>query len=486
MSANKGDIADFIFRQEEDTEEFRDSIATVDARGKRIWVYPKKPEGFFTRWRQYVSYVLLAALFAMPFVRVGGEPLFLLNILERRFVLFGQLFMPQDFHLFVFAMLTLIVFIILFTVVFGRIFCGWICPQTIFMEGVFRRIEYWIEGDANAQRRLNAAPWNAEKIRKKTIKHVLFYGIAILIANTFLAYIIGSEEVLRIVREPVTEHLGGFVAMLIFSAVFYFVFSYMREQVCIVVCPYGRLQGVLQDRDTIVVAYDHVRGEPRTRLKKARAGESVDIAKLAGTGDCIDCKLCVQVCPTGIDIRHGTQLECINCTACIDACDAVMDKIDRPRGLIRYDSFNAIAEGKKRRFTPRMAAYSMVLLVLIGLEVFLLNYRVNVEALILRTPGKLYQEVDADHYSNLYNYELVNKTNKAYEKVEFRLVDRKGEIRLVGQAPSLDKGAQASGSFFIVLEKAEVTGHKNPVLVEVLVEGEVMDKVKTNFLGPLK
>jgi len=370
--------------------------------------------------------------------------------------------------------------------VFGRIFCGWICPQTIFMEGVFRRIEYWIEGDANAQRRLNNSVWTGEKIRKKTVKHFLFYGIAILIANTFLAYIIGADEVLRIVREPVGQHLGGFIAMLIFSAVFYFVFSYMREQVCIVVCPYGRLQGVLQDRDTIVVAYDQVRGEPRTKLKKARAGEDMDLAKLAGTGDCIDCKLCVQVCPTGIDIRNGTQLECINCTACIDACDAVMDKIDRPRGLIRYDSFNGIAEGKKRRFTPRMAAYTGVLLALIGLEVFLLNYRVNVEALILRTPGKLYQEVDENRLSNLYNYELVNKTNKSYGQVEFRLMDVKGEIQLIGQAPVLDKGTQASGSFFIILDKSEVKGHKNPVLVEVIIDGERMDMVKTNFLGPIQ
>jgi cytochrome c oxidase accessory protein FixG len=486
MNARKGDIADFIFHPEEDTEEFRDSISTVDSKGKRLWVYPKRPEGFFTKWRQYVSYVLLAVLFALPFIKVDGEPLFLLNVLERRFILFGQLFMPQDFHLFVFAMLTLIVFIILFTVVFGRIFCGWICPQTIFMEGVFRRIEYWIEGDANAQRRLNNSAWTGEKIRKKTVKHFLFYGIAILIANTFLAYIIGADEVLRIVREPVGQHLGGFIAMLIFSAVFYFVFSYMREQVCIVVCPYGRLQGVLQDRDTIVVAYDQVRGEPRTKLKKARAGEDMDLAKLAGTGDCIDCKLCVQVCPTGIDIRNGTQLECINCTACIDACDAVMDKIDRPRGLIRYDSFNGIAEGKKRRFTPRMAAYTGVLLALIGLEVFLLNYRVNVEALILRTPGKLYQEVDENRLSNLYNYELVNKTNKSYGQVEFRLMDVKGEIQLIGQAPVLDKGAQASGSFFIILDKSEVKGHKNPVLVEVIIDGERMDMVKTNFLGPIQ
>ncbi len=484
MSQQKPSLVDSIF-QDDEQEAFRDHIGTVDSAGKRIWIYPKKPEGFFTRWRDIVSYVLLIVLFGMPFIRIAGEPFFLLNILERRFVLFGQPFTPQDFHLFVFAMITMIVFIILFTVVFGRIFCGWICPQTIFMENVFRKIEYWIEGDANAQRKLNAASWDGTKLWKKSIKYILFYGVSVIIANTFLSYIIGSDEVIKIITEPVQMHMGGFIAMLIFSGVFYFVFAYMREQVCLVVCPYGRLQGVLLDRDSIVVAYDFVRGEPRTRIKKNKLAETLteDAPKI---GDCIDCKLCVQVCPTGIDIRNGTQLECINCTACIDVCDAVMDKVDRPRGLIRYDSYNTIAEGKKRRFTPRMAAYSIVLLLLVGLEIFLISYRSSVETLILRTPGMLYQKVDENHLSNLYNYEVVNKTNREYQKIEFKLIEHDGEIKLIGKEPNLGKSGQASGSFFIVLEKDDLQGQKNPIYVEVYADGELIEKVKTNFMGPIK
>ena len=233
------------------------------------------------------------------------------------------------------------------------------------------------------------------------------------------------------------------------------------------------------------MAYDFVRGEPRTKIKKAKLAEAAQDSE-ARIGDCIDCNLCVQVCPTGIDIRNGTQLECINCTACIDACDAVMEKVDRPLGLIRYDSYNAIAEGKKRRFTPRMAAYSIVLLLLIGLEVFLLNYRVSIETLILRTPGMLYQKVDEDHLSNLYNYEVVNKTNKAYDRIHFQLVDQEGEIKLIGQEPSLGKGGQASGSFFIILEKEDLQGQKNPIFVEVYADGKLIEKVKTNFTGPIK
>ena len=245
----------------EDTESYRDSIATVDEKGKRIWIYPKKPKGWFYDKRKVLSYVLLLFLFAGPYIKIGGEPLLMVNILERKFVLFGQVFWPQDFYIFALGMITFVVFIILFTVVFGRLFCGWICPQTIFMEMVFRRIEYWIEGDFKHQKKLNAASWNAEKIRKKLLKHSIFWGISFLIANTFLSYVIGYEALWEIILDNPADHVGGLIAIIIFTTVFYLVFSQMREQVCTTVCPYGRLQGVLLDKNSLVVAYDHVRGE---------------------------------------------------------------------------------------------------------------------------------------------------------------------------------------------------------------------------------
>ena len=343
-----------------DTESYRDSIATVDKDGKRIWLYPKKPKGKFTNYRTYLSWILLIVLFGMPFIKVDGEPFMMFNVLTRNFIVFGVHFAPQDLYLFVLAMLTFIVFIVLFTVVFGRLFCGWVCPQTIFMEMVFRKIEYAIEGDANAQRRLNKAPWDSQKIFKKTLKHVIFYLLAILIANTFLSYIIGVDEVGKIISDPIQQHMGGFIAMLVFSAVFYGVFAFMREQVCIAVCPYGRLQSVLLDENSVVVAYDYIRGEPRGKVKKKakpkdnplhsiQASVASPVEKIeTQLGDCIDCKMCVKVCPTGIDIRNGTQLECVNCTACIDACDEIMEKVDRPLGLIRYDSEKGIKEGVKK------------------------------------------------------------------------------------------------------------------------------------------
>jgi len=495
-----------------DTEEYRDHISTVDDKGKRVWIYPKKPSGRFYRWRTYLSWALLAFLFGAPFIKVNGEPLLLFNILERKFVIFGLVFAPQDFHLFVLAMITFIVFIVLFTVVFGRLFCGWVCPQTIFMEMVFRKIEYAIEGDWKAQQKLNAAPWTTEKIFKKVLKQGIFFAIAVLVANTFLAYIIGVEEVMRIASEPISQNLGGFIAMILFSFAFYFVFSYLREQVCVTICPYGRLQGVMLDQNSIVVAYDFVRGEPRGKMTKAKkaafkelAGNPVtDIQQevtAAGSqaglhnpsvpaanqefGDCIDCHLCVHVCPTGIDIRNGTQLECVNCTACIDACDSVMDKIGRPRGLIRYDSYKGIAESKKRLFNPRSIAYSALLVVLIGVNVALFGTRTEVEALIQRTPGMLYQKVDDTYISNLYNYQIINKT-KAEIPIEFRLVNAEGRLKPVGQLPTTVPNDVVKGSFFVELDKNSLESQKNKLVIEVYSGDRLIDQVKTSFLGPIK
>jgi len=470
-----------------DTEQYRDKIATVDEKGKRIWIFPKKPFGRFYNWRKLVSYALLIVLFGAPFIKVYGEPLLLFNVLERRFIIFGIQYMPQDFHLFVLAMLTLMVFIILFTVVFGRLFCGWVCPQTIFMEMVFRRIEYWIEGDANAQRRLNKAPWTADKLLKKGGKQAIFFGISVLIANTFLSYIIGYEEVFRIATEPIAEHWQGFIAMIIFSALFFFVFSSLREQVCVTICPYGRLQGVLLDQNSIVVHYDFVRGEPRGKKKRPRKEDPISSIQNK-LGDCVDCSLCVQVCPTGIDIRNGTQLECINCTACMDACDQVMDKIGRDRGLIRYDSYAGIEQQKHRLFTPRVWAYTGVLTALIAVNILLFAQRNDVEALLLRTPGTLYYDVDGqpDKIKNLYNYQIVNKTRESFP-VEFRLLNVKGEIEYVGQSPSATTGDIAKGALFIVLDRDDLQSRKTKLKVEVLDEdGKRVDVLSTNFLSAVQ
>src|SRR5699024_9049648 len=266
---------------------------------------------------------------------------------------------------------------------------------------VFRRIEYWIEGDRGKQMRLDKQKWDAEKIRKKGTKWLIFFLISFIIANVFLAYLIGSDTVLRYISEGPQKNLATFSSLLIFTVVFYFIFAWFREQVCIIACPYGRLQSVLLDNKSIVVAYDHKRGE--REKGRARFRKNQDRAAL-GIGDCIDCSQCVQVCPTGIDIRNGTQLECINCTACIDACNAMMEAVDLPKGLIRFASEENIEKKRKFKFTPRLKGYSAVLFILVSFLVGTLFLRSDVQANILRLPGQLYQRADEHTISNVFTF----------------------------------------------------------------------------------
>jgi cytochrome c oxidase accessory protein FixG len=466
-----------------DNESFRDSIATINEEGKRNFIFPKKPSGPLYEKRKLVSYVLLAFLFAAPFIKVNGNQFLLFNILERRFNIFGFPFWPQDFYLFVISMLIGVVFITLFTVGFGRIFCGWLCPQTIFMEMVFRRIEYWIDGDRNKQIRLKKQKWDAEKIRKRLLKWFIFLIISFLIANIFLAYLIGSDKLLRYVVEGPFEHMGTLIPLLIFTGVFYFIFAWFREQVCIIACPYGRLQGVLLDNKSIVVAYDHKRGEGENGRKSFRKNED---REALGYGDCIDCFQCVNVCPTGIDIRNGTQLECVNCTACIDECNSIMEKINLPKGLIRFASEDNIEKKEPFKLTARMKGYIAVLSILIGVLVGMLLLRNDVEARILRLPGQLYEHKENDMISNVYTYKLVNKTSNQIEDLTFKLRGKNGTINIVSNSDSVVVPAQgiAEGTLFIELKQSDLSGDKNKVMIDVYSKGEIIENTSVTFLGP--
>jgi len=458
-----------------DTEYFRDRISTVDSAGKRVRIHSKQPRGKFYSARSMVAIFLLVLLFGIPFLKINGHPFLLLDFLGRKFYIFGIAFWPQDLHLFGIALIALIVFVVLFTSVFGRIFCGWICPQTIFMEMVFRRIEYWIEGDSSEQKKLRKAPWSANKIFKKGVKSVIFFTIAFIIGNTLLSYIIGVDELYKIVTEPISKHTSGFIAMMIFTFIFFADFMLFREQSCILVCPYGRLQGVLLDENSIVVHYDFGRGEPRGKGKRTKDSKF---------GDCIDCHQCVDVCPTGIDIRNGTQLECVNCTACIDSCNTIMEKVEEPRGLIRYDSYSSIASGKKSIFNLRIIGYSIVLIVLLGVLSLLLVSRKPIEATILRTPGTLYQEVIKEHITNMYNVKVVNKS---YEKrdISLRLVSpTEGKIRMVTKL-SLNEDDINESVFFIDIPKSVISSIRVPITIEVLSDSIPIEIYETAFVAPV-
>lgn len=461
----------------EEKQEFRNQLATVTSEGKRKWIYPKKPSGKFYNARTILSFFLLAFLVVVPFIKVNGHQFLLFDFLNRNFILFGIPFGPHDFHLFVLAMIAIIVFIILFTVVFGRIFCGWACPQTIFMEMVFRKIEYWIEGDAKDQRKLDAAPWNSSKIFKKGIKNFIFYVISFIISHIFLAYIISTDKVLSIISQPPSAHLSGFIALIAFSLIFYWVFSYFREQACTIVCPYGRLQGVLLDQDSIVIAYDYKRGEPRGKIKRGEDKQS--------KGDCIDCNLCVDVCPTGIDIRNGIQLECVNCTACIDACDAVMEKINKPKNLIKYASLNGIEKNAKFKITPRIILYSTILVILLGALGYLLSIRTDYSINILRTPGMLFQEQPGGKVSNVYDLNIVNKTFNE-TPVQLKLeTPSGGELKLVGKDIVLKSQEIVETKFLVLLDKSSIAKMNTPIEIGVYNKDKLIKKVKTSFLGPV-
>ena len=462
-------------------DDFRDSISTIDAKGKRAWIFPKIPKGKLYERRKWISYFLLLFLFSAPFIKVNHHQFMMFNVLERRFNIFGFPFWPQDFHIFVIIMIIGVVGLALFTVAFGRIFCGWFCPQTIFMEMLFRRIEFWIDGDRGAQIRLAKQEWNGEKIRKRLTKWVIFFVISFWIANVFLAYLISSDKLILLVKEGPANNTSTLIALFIFTAVFYFIYAWFREQVCIIACPYGRMQGVLLDNKSINVAYDHVRGEAENGRAKFHKGED---RQALGVGDCIDCKICVNVCPTGIDIRNGTQLECINCTACIDECDTIMEKVGLPKGLIRYASEDEIVKKEKFQLTTRMKGYIAVLAILTGFFIGMLFLRNDVEATILHMPGQLFQH-EGDTISNVYNYKIINKTEGDFNKVTFKLVNSKGEIKLVGKPfISIPRQGFTQGTMFVKILEKDLNKEDIELQIEVFNNNRLIETAKTNFNGP--
>ncbi len=452
---------------------FRDSVSTISKEGKRVWIYTKKPKGRYNNARTFVSIILLLILFITPFIKINNYPFFLFNIFERKFILFRMAFGPHDNSILVIAFITAIIFIILFTAVYGRLFCGWICPQTVFMEMVFRKVEYLIEGDAKEQRKLNNSPLTGEKFFKKSLKHLIFFSISFLIANLLMSYLIGIDETFSIISQSPATHISGFTAVVSFSFLFYFIFARFREQACIIVCPYGRLQSVLLDKNSIVVAYDYLRGEPRGKIKRNVERKN---------GDCIDCCLCVDVCPTGIDIRNGIQLECVNCTACIDACDNVMNKIKKPRGLIKYASMNQIAEGKKFKLTPRIISYSIILVLLLSILTYSITSRTEVEVEILRTPGMLYQEQPNHKISNLYNINIVNKTFDDFT-LQLKTQEIPSEIKILGEPLKLNSQGVYEGKFMVIFDKEQLKKLNTNLTISVLKDGKEIEQIQTSFLS---
>ncbi|MCG6186587.1 cytochrome c oxidase accessory protein CcoG [Maribellus maritimus] len=447
---------------------FRDRPINMDAKGSRKWVYAKKPSGKWYGRRTLFSWFLLLFWIAIPWIRVNENPFILLDIANRKFIIFGAIFWAQDTFILALLMLSFVLFIVLFTVTFGRIWCGWACPQTVFLEMIFRKIEYLIEGDYKKRYKLDQGPWTSEKVLKKTLKHGLFIFIAIAMTNVFLMWFTGSERWLELVREPFRQNLSGFIVMIVVSGIFYWIYSFFREQVCTMVCPYGRMQGVLLDSNSIAVSYDYKRGEPRGTKNE---------------GDCIDCHQCVSVCPTGIDIRNGTQLECINCTACIDQCNKIMHITNKAPGLIRYASEKTIKEGHTSVWNARNRAYSVVLLVIFSFFIYTLVSRPVIETTILRTPGLLFQENGDNTISNVYNLTIVNKTHEEMP-LEIRLLSHKGRIQMAGNSMIVKDQGRFESTFILFIPKEELNSDKTEVEFGVFNNNELIETYKATFVSP--
>jgi len=455
-----------------DKEDFRELHSSVTAIGGRKWMYALKPEGKWYNYRSYISYFYLVLFFTLPFVSFGGHPLFQFNIIKGEFYFFSVLFTPQDFVMFGLGMLIFIFIVIVFTMIFGRLFCGWVCPQTIFMEMVFRKIEYWIEGNGNRQKVNDHKKWTTELILRKGLKHSIFLLISFAISNTFLMYIIGERELFKIIREPINEHLPGFIALIFFTLVFYAVYAFVREIVCTVVCPYGRLQGVLVDSHTLSVSYDYVRGEPRTKHKTEEFG-----------GDCIDCNLCVQVCPTGIDIRNGSsQMECTQCTACIDACNMMMSKVKRPLGLIKYASASNIESLEKFGLTTRVKTFLVILIALIGLLTLILATRKIVDVTVFKVPGQVLRYNQDGTVSNLYSMKITNK-GKLTIPITLILDHPTGKIETIGHKPdSLFAESKIDYLFFVTLPADKSSGRKSKINVKLLSDSKQLYLGNLDFI----
>jgi cytochrome c oxidase accessory protein FixG len=376
-------------------------LPTLNEDGSRRWIRPKLSRGPWLSRRLLVGWTLIAVFTLIPYVKIAGKPLVLLDLPQRRFTLFGATFLPTDSMFLMLLLVGVFVGIFLVTAVFGRVWCGWACPQTVYMELVYRPIERLLEGNRARQLRLDREGPDGRRI----VKNVAFGLVSIFLAHTFLAYFVGVDALIRWVTEPPSQHGGAFLVASAVAALMYLDFGVMREQVCLVACPYGRLQSVLLDRRSLIVGYDARRGEPRGLLKDRKADGPP-------RGDCIDCAACVITCPTGIDIRDGLQMECIHCTQCIDACDVVMEKTGKPRGLIRYGARDEF-EGKPRRILrPRVVIYPVIMALVWGGLVYALGHRGAADVTVLRGIGAPYGVLPDGRISNQLRVKIVNRTSQ--------------------------------------------------------------------------
>jgi cytochrome c oxidase accessory protein FixG len=454
-----------------------DSLYCLNADGSRNTIHTADVRGRYQTFKRWLWVFLIAIYLAMPWITINGRPAILIDIPHRTFYVFGMTFNAQDFYLFFFVITGIAFSLYVVSALFGRVWCGYTCPHTVFLEGVYRRIERWFDGDAVRRKKLAERAWDFDKTWRRLGKWSVFAGLSLLLAHTFLSYFMPAPEVWKAVTGPPSAHPAAFTFVIAFSLIVYLNFAWFREQLCIVICPYGRLQGVLYDRDTIQVAYDTKRGEPRGRYTDPNAA------------DCIDCQRCIAVCPTGIDIRNGTQLECVGCANCIDACDEVMTKVGRPTGLIRYDSQNGIETGERKFVRPRLFVYAALMLVGISAATLGFMTRRPFEANLLRMAGTAFERTADDGIQNLFNLHVVNKLSR---DAEFRIRAGQGlpdgtSIKITKTELALDRlGGERSEEWVPVVVTVPDASYEFGQQVEIVIE--VVDgptrTASATMLGP--
>ena len=451
-----------------------DSLTTVNEDGSRYILHPADVRGKFTSWRRLTAFVLLAVYVLLPWIPVNGNPAVFLDVAHRRFHILGLTFAPQDTWLLFFVISGLAFSLFFVTSLLGRVWCGWTCPYTVFLEHLYRRVERLIEGDATKQRKLDALPWNAERITKRGLKHAVFVLISLAIAHVFLSYFVSIPGLWEMMGKSPLDNFKSFGVILFFTGALYFSFGWFREQFCIILCPYGRFQSALTDPNTLTIGYDANRGEPRGKVSDPNAG------------DCINCNRCVQVCPTGIDIRNGLQIECIGCAACVDACNEIMTKVGRPKGLVRYDSEEGL-EGKKTRwFRPRTILYTGLLV--LGITVMSLSVAqiTPLKAGVLRMPGSPYY-ITENSVRNHFQLRVINKTMEP-ARFKIQLVEAPEKTILTGSDGVHELAAQDEQLFTTLIEvpKSAYNG-KFEFRLEVREEGEngkALATASAEFIGP--
>lgn len=450
-----------------------ESLSSIGEDGSHRTIHPADVHGRFTTWRRGSALLLLGVYIALPWIPINGYPAVFLDVQERRFHFMGLTLATQDLWVAFFLITGLAFSLFYVTALFGRIWCGWTCPYTVFLEHVYRRIERWIDGDATARRRLDAAPWSAGKAMRRGFKHAVFLLVSALIAHIFLSYFVSLKKLYEMMQGPPSQHLMVFGIMLFLTGGLYFAFSWFREQFCVILCPYGRLQSALTDDHSVVIGYDKKRGEPRGKVGST-------------SGACVDCRRCVQVCPTGIDIRNGLQLDCIGCAACVDACDDIMLKLKRPTGLVRYDSHVGLHGGKTRFIRPRIILYTGLLLLGVGAFAFSALQLSPVRASVVRMVGAPFYVASG----TLRNQFLVRVINKRNSPSTYRLQitgDFPPQLSISGLTETLSLGPLGEEQKTLVLslpEAAFTKPFKLQVNVTDTTRGDTVTTRVMEFLGP--